>query len=152
MRLCHLQPGPTSARDSRLLRGIHHKGDAVVDMGGMLLGLGDSSTLSSLHFCLVLTLELVRKDAVYQWQIGICPNTEHVQSQKWLNCIFSVDLLFIRYIFVWRIHGHHRQTSMFRNNRSTFPGSIITRSLKMAPVVVRSTLLFTVLRIQKLKL
>lgn len=44
--------------------GIHHKGDAVVDMDGMLLGLGDSSTLSSLHFCIVLTLDLVLKDAV----------------------------------------------------------------------------------------
>lgn len=44
-QLGHLQPGPTSAQDFRLLSGIRYKEDAVEDMGGILLGLGDSSTL-----------------------------------------------------------------------------------------------------------
>lgn len=44
-QLGHLQPGPTSAQDFRLLSGIRYQEDAVEDMGGILLGLGDSSTL-----------------------------------------------------------------------------------------------------------
>lgn len=64
------------------------------DMGGILLGLGDSSTLHYI-FCIVLTLALERKDAVVcQRRIGVRQNTERVQSHRWLNCIFSVDFYY----------------------------------------------------------